>query len=73
MRSSSTRRLDLMEVQTFGDEVLVPSLLNGGTAPGKTRRTRLVEGIEHLNFLSDDLDRLAGFYERVFEPRRRSI
>ena len=28
---------------------------------------RLVEGIEHLTFLSDDLDRLAGFYERVFE------
>jgi hypothetical protein len=34
---------------------------------------RLVEGIEHLTFLSDDLDRLAGFYERVFEARRRSI
>src|SRR5215213_8352229 len=31
---------------------------------------RLVEGIEHLNFLSDDLDRLAGFYERVFEARK---
>ena len=29
----------------------------------------LIEGIEHLNFLSEDLDRLAGFYERVFEPR----
>src|ERR687897_1465218 len=31
---------------------------------------RLVEGIEHLNFLSDDLDRLAGFYERVFEANK---
>ena len=30
---------------------------------------RLVEGIEHLNFLSEDLDRLAGFYERVFEAK----
>ena len=30
---------------------------------------RLVEGIEHLNFLSDDLDRLADFYERVFEAK----
>ena len=29
----------------------------------------LVDGIEHLNFLSDDLDRLAGFYERVFEAK----
>src|SRR5918993_4515769 len=31
---------------------------------------RLVEGIEHLNFLSDDLDRLKGFYERVFEAKQ---
>ena len=31
---------------------------------------RLVEGIEHLNFLSEDLDRLAGFYERVFEAKK---
>ena len=31
---------------------------------------RLVEGIEHLTFLSDDLDRLAGFYDRVFEARK---
>jgi len=31
---------------------------------------RLVEGVEHLTFLSDDLDRLAGFYERVFEARK---
>ena len=27
---------------------------------------RLVEGIQHLTLLSDDLDRLAAFYERVF-------
>src|SRR5829696_4273400 len=31
---------------------------------------RLVEGVEHLTFLSDDLDRLAAFYERVFEARK---
>jgi catechol 2,3-dioxygenase-like lactoylglutathione lyase family enzyme len=31
---------------------------------------RLVEGIEHLTFLSEDLDRLAGFYERVFEAKK---
>ena len=31
---------------------------------------RLVEGIQHLTFLSDDLDRLAGFYERMFEARK---
>ena len=31
---------------------------------------RLVEGIQHLNFLSEDLDRLAGFYERVFEAKK---
>ena len=30
----------------------------------------LVEGIQHLAFLSDDLDRLAGFYERVFEAKK---
>jgi catechol 2,3-dioxygenase-like lactoylglutathione lyase family enzyme len=30
----------------------------------------LVEGIQHLTFLSDDVDRLAGFYERVFEARK---
>ena len=31
---------------------------------------RLVEGIEHLTFLSDDVDRLAAFYERVFEAKK---
>jgi hypothetical protein len=31
---------------------------------------RLVEGIEHLTFLSDDLDLLAEFYERVFEAEK---
>jgi catechol 2,3-dioxygenase-like lactoylglutathione lyase family enzyme len=30
----------------------------------------LVEGIEHLTLLSDDLDRLAAFYERVFEAKK---
>ena len=31
---------------------------------------KLVEGIEHLTFLSDDVDRLSGFYERVFEAKK---
>ena len=31
---------------------------------------RLVEGIEHLTFLSENLDRLAAFYERVFEAEK---
>jgi catechol 2,3-dioxygenase-like lactoylglutathione lyase family enzyme len=31
---------------------------------------RLLEGIEHLTFLSDDLDRLTEFYERVFEAKK---
>ncbi len=31
---------------------------------------KLVEGIEHLTFLSENLDRLAGFYERVFEVEK---
>jgi catechol 2,3-dioxygenase-like lactoylglutathione lyase family enzyme len=31
---------------------------------------RLVEGIEHLTLLSDDVDRLAAFYERVFEAKK---
>ncbi len=30
----------------------------------------LVGGIEHLTLLSDDLDRLAAFYERVFEAEK---
>jgi catechol 2,3-dioxygenase-like lactoylglutathione lyase family enzyme len=29
----------------------------------------LVEGIHHLTFLTEDLDRLAAFYERVFDAR----
>lgn len=28
---------------------------------------RLVEGVHHLTFLSEDLDRLTAFYERVFD------
>ena len=31
---------------------------------------KLVDGIQHLTFLSEDLDRLAGFYERVFEVKK---
>jgi catechol 2,3-dioxygenase-like lactoylglutathione lyase family enzyme len=31
---------------------------------------RLVQGIQHLTLLSEDLDRLAAFYERVFEARK---
>ncbi len=30
----------------------------------------LLDGIQHVAFLSDDLDRLAGFYERVFEAKK---
>ena len=30
----------------------------------------LLEGIDHLNFLTDDLDRLAAFYERVFDAKK---
>ena len=31
---------------------------------------KLVAGVEHVTFLSEDLDRLAAFYERVFEARK---
>ncbi len=31
---------------------------------------RLLDGIEHLTLLSDDLDRLAEFYERVFDAKK---
>ena len=31
---------------------------------------RLVDGLHHVTFLTDDLDRLAAFYERVFEARK---
>ena len=31
---------------------------------------RLVDGAHHVTFLSDDLDRLAAFYERVFGARK---
>lgn len=30
----------------------------------------LIEGMHHVTFLSDDLDRLAAFYERVFDARK---
>jgi catechol 2,3-dioxygenase-like lactoylglutathione lyase family enzyme len=30
----------------------------------------LVEGVHHVTFLTDDLDRLAAFYERVFDVTR---
>ncbi len=30
----------------------------------------LLEGIDHLNFLTDNLDRLAAFYERVFDAKK---
>jgi catechol 2,3-dioxygenase-like lactoylglutathione lyase family enzyme len=30
----------------------------------------LVEGIHHVTFLSEDLDRLASFYERAFDARK---
>ena len=31
---------------------------------------RLLEGIQHLTFLSEDVDRLAEFYDRVFEVKK---
>lgn len=30
----------------------------------------LVDGVHHLTFLTEDLDRLVGFYERIFEARK---
>ena len=30
----------------------------------------LLEGIDHLNFLTENLDRLAAFYERVFDAKK---
>jgi catechol 2,3-dioxygenase-like lactoylglutathione lyase family enzyme len=31
---------------------------------------KLVDGVHHLTFLTEDIDRLAAFYERVFERGR---
>lgn len=31
---------------------------------------KLVDGVHHLTFLTEDIDRLAAFYERVFEARK---
>jgi catechol 2,3-dioxygenase-like lactoylglutathione lyase family enzyme len=31
---------------------------------------RLVEGVHHVTFLTEDIDRLAAFYERVFDARK---
>jgi catechol 2,3-dioxygenase-like lactoylglutathione lyase family enzyme len=31
---------------------------------------KLVDGVHHIAFLSDDLDRLAAFYERVFDAEK---
>jgi catechol 2,3-dioxygenase-like lactoylglutathione lyase family enzyme len=30
----------------------------------------LVEGVHHVTWLTEDMDRLVGFYERVFEARK---
>lgn len=30
----------------------------------------LVEGVHHVTFLTEDIDRLAAFYERVFDARK---
>ena len=30
----------------------------------------LVEGVHHVTFLTEDLDRLVAFYERVFEANK---
>lgn len=31
---------------------------------------KLVEGVHHVTFLTEDIDRLAAFYERVFDARK---
>jgi catechol 2,3-dioxygenase-like lactoylglutathione lyase family enzyme len=31
---------------------------------------KLVEGVHHVTFLTEDIDRLATFYERVLEARK---
>jgi catechol 2,3-dioxygenase-like lactoylglutathione lyase family enzyme len=31
---------------------------------------KLIEGVHHLTWLTDDIDRLAAFYERVFDARK---
>ncbi|HEX6229016.1 MAG TPA: VOC family protein [Solirubrobacterales bacterium] len=31
---------------------------------------QLVNGVHHITFLTDDMDRLAGFYERVFDAEK---
>ena len=31
---------------------------------------KLVDGVHHVTWLTEDLDRLVGFYERVFEARK---
>jgi len=51
---------------TIGHAVAGVLELAYGEAIGYDTHMRLVEGIQHLTLLSDDLDRLAGFYERVF-------
>jgi catechol 2,3-dioxygenase-like lactoylglutathione lyase family enzyme len=37
---------------------------------GKGLTMKLLDGVHHLTFLTEDIDRLAGFYERVFEARK---
>jgi catechol 2,3-dioxygenase-like lactoylglutathione lyase family enzyme len=34
------------------------------------RGTRLVEGIHHITFLTEDIERLSAFYERVLGARK---
>jgi catechol 2,3-dioxygenase-like lactoylglutathione lyase family enzyme len=31
---------------------------------------QLVEGVHHVAFLTEDMDRLVAFYERVFDARK---
>jgi catechol 2,3-dioxygenase-like lactoylglutathione lyase family enzyme len=33
-------------------------------------RVKLVEGVHHVTFLTEDIDRLVAFYERVFDARK---
>lgn len=42
-------------------------MVEGG---GIKQAMSLVEGVHHLTFLTEDLDRLVAFYERVFEAKK---
>jgi catechol 2,3-dioxygenase-like lactoylglutathione lyase family enzyme len=37
---------------------------------GEQRTMNLVDGVHHVTFLTEDIDRLVGFYERIFDARK---